>query len=734
MILLLIVVGPLLNDFELGVNEYQRGHYQTARAFFEAYRRETPDAGQVPEALYYLTRIAGHEGDFNRFWNLATSYLDIHRYAARREEVFNLLLQRLIEREAYWLAFSYIARYEYLAPDPLYLHRISLALAESVPTADSIWQVLPQDDSIRIIRAAHINSPEPRDAIFRLIPGFSGKLLRLENHLNAGDTLAAYFLYLETGRDSVPGALVYRFAKIARLFDRPRFEMMLAALRAAAGYENKTRLLERLEFGIDRDRVYPADAEETGIMNRIFNRDSVRRPLPETLDLPRRLAENPDTVAVLAAARAEFPGTYRLDSMWCRRLLDQGRLADAWAVIQPYARFWNTERFTRSVRARVRYQERRYEACLLDIVLSQDHYPPAKYLYAECLSALGHEAGPSYAEAAAAATDSALRFNAYKQYVENRYSRRDWPAIAALNAAVLNNDTTLLRRYATALVRTGQKIRADSVWRSVDSLFGIDYQDHYGEFLIEHRSFDQAAALYDSLAAGPAGLPDQVWFNRALVSFQAGVYDTALVRFRRFVRSYPSSSRYCPALFKLATIFHMAGDFDSAGFYYGRAARDTALQHDALQNQIISFKKAETWGEEIKAAQRFLPVALEAERPETYFELGYAYLRLGNYRRCIEYLERAVRAGAKPEFHYWLAEAYLGRGDFIRALYHYQVIVAKFPKDEMWGPTAEFKCGLALEFLDALEEARTLYAGIIKRRGAADVWGSEAAKRLELLK
>jgi TolA-binding protein len=161
---------------------------------------------------------------------------------------------------------------------------------------------------------------------------------------------------------------------------------------------------------------------------------------------------------------------------------------------------------------------------------------------------------------------------------------------------------------------------------------------------------------------------------------------------------------------------------------------DTPLRHDALKNCLIAYKKAESWPEVIGVGRKFLQVCADEERPEAAFEIGYAHLRSGNFRKSIGFFRTAVRADPKPEYHYWLAETYLGRGDFTRALYHYQAIVNKFSKDEMWGPTAEFKSGLALEFLDAIAEAKKLYEGIVKRRGAGDVWGAEAVKRLELLK
>jgi hypothetical protein len=56
-----------------------------------------------------------------------------------------------------------------------------------------------------------------------------------------------------------------------------------------------------------------------------------------------------------------------------------------------------------------------------------------------------------------------------------------------------------------------------------------------------------------------------------------------------------------------------------------------------------------------------------------------------------------------------------------------------FPKDEMWYPTSWFKSGLAMEMLGSVLEAKMVYSDMVKKRGDADVWGSEAKKRLEKL-
>jgi hypothetical protein len=51
----------------------------------------------------------------------------------------------------------------------------------------------------------------------------------------------------------------------------------------------------------------------------------------------------------------------------------------------------------------------------------------------------------------------------------------------------------------------------------------------------------------------------------------------------------------------------------------------------------------------------------------------------------------------------------------------------------MWTPTAEYKIGIAFELMDELEEAKRVYNGIVRRRGAQDTWGIEAQKRLETI-
>ncbi|UCG91769.1 MAG: tetratricopeptide repeat protein [candidate division WOR-3 bacterium] len=215
------------------------------------------------------------------------------------------------------------------------------------------------------------------------------------------------------------------------------------------------------------------------------------------------------------------------------------------------------------------------------------------------------------------------------------------------------------------------------------------------------------------------------------MAFLKGDVDTALLRLRSYVRNYKNEQNYHNALFKIATIHYSRQEFDSAGYYYGLASKDNRLQRDALRNQIICYKKSQNWQRAINAAWDILPLISIEEEAEIRFELGYAYLRDGKGGEAIKHLKRAVESVSTPEHLYWLAEAYLSKADFIRSLYQYQKIVHQFPHDEMWTPTAQYKSGIVLEFMDQFDESKKIYKQLINTRGLGDTWGAEAQKRLE---
>jgi TolA-binding protein len=227
---------------------------------------------------------------------------------------------------------------------------------------------------------------------------------------------------------------------------------------------------------------------------------------------------------------------------------------------------------------------------------------------------------------------------------------------------------------------------------------------------------------------------ESIRYKWALLPFVQGDHAIALDRFQSFIKDFSHGQYYYQACFKIATILYFDQSFKTAAEYYAIAAENDSLAFDALTNQMISAKKGAQWATAIEAGKKLIPMTSAGEMPGLLYDIGYAYLRSGRFRPAIEYLKQSVHAKAEPASIYWLAEAYFGRGDFIHGLYYYRRITDLFPNDEMWAPTAYYKTGLVLEFMDEAEEAVKVYEMIIGKRGIQDSWSLEAQRRLDDLR
>ena len=154
------------------------------------------------------------------------------------------------------------------------------------------------------------------------------------------------------------------------------------------------------------------------------------------------------------------------------------------------------------------------------------------------------------------------------------------------------NDTNLIKIYIKSLARTGKKVHADSIFHTYFSNIDYEVVNYYGEFLIDSKKYLQARNYYDSIVhTAGNNVVEKVYYNWALVPFLQGKIDTALVRFGFYIDNLRDAKNYYNALFKVATINYLQEDYDSAGYYYGLASKDSSLQHAALQNQLICYKK-----------------------------------------------------------------------------------------------------------------------------------------------
>lgn len=721
------------DDFFHGEQAFQKGEYKLAEIYFSHLLANEPFNEHIPDAVYYMAKIYEIQGNFADMVSHANRFLDDFRHDVRGKEIIQMVLLYLNDAEAYSIALEYIKRFDYLIDDPKVFERIGYGLFQQnrFLLADYILSLCTQTDSVKIIRVQMTDDQDKIMEIYGSIEGVKGFIYVTEFRLETGDTVSAFQSYKRIDRKQLQGHLLYRYAKLSKLFDRRELPEILEELMITPGFDKKAKLLDE-QFSF-QSLIIPDDQEELRLLIEHLGQDTVMTSLPDTVNIDSIM---PDSITEegLLFLHDTLGDYYFLDSLYCDFLISNSRISEAYTVIKPYLIYRNTQNFTRKVRALMSYTNGEYQLAAKDLILANVKHPLYRFILANSLTKLGFDAIAIYEDLLHVTSDSVFIFRVNKKLLDSYLSVGKYKSITTLDLQIFENDTSLVRIYAHSLAHIGKKHKADSLLSQYFLEPDYDYLNHYGENLIEGKKYKAAAVFYDSLTSlADKRLPGIIYYNWALIPFAKGQADTALYRFQLFFDDLKKDEIYAKTSFKIATIKYLNHEFDSAAHYYGLASKDDALRLDALQNQLICYKKYGNWPLVIETGRKILPLTSGDEEIEMQFEIGYGFLRSGRTREAVDYLTNAAKSKPSPEFYYWLAEAYVAKGDFSRALYQYLRIVDLFPNDEMWTPTAEYKSGVAFELMDELEEAKKVYNGIVRRRGAQDTWGIEAQKRLEII-
>lgn len=727
-------------DYDLGLEAYRRGNHGLARLYFEGVLRDPDQAHYSPDAVYHLALIHDARGEIIEFMDRVHQYLRDHAHGAHATELLAMLLQRLIDEGAYRLAARYVQQYEYLVGEGLNEPLVALGrglLGQGAHAqAGHILTLCGQSDTVKVLRAAAADVGV-RHEIYQTLSEPARSLYLAEHRLLVGDTVGAFMAFRSMVPKDLAAAALYRYARLALLFDRAAVPGYAARLRAAAPYRQKAVLLQAIADGepVRQPVPEPADAEEVSLCQRLYGAAYIAKEIPEEIDLKGEPADSGLTLERLRSLRRQYPGRFFLDSLYAWLLVEQGDHAAAATVVAPYLKYANTQAYARVLAGLHAFARHDHEAAARNVILSNRRDPRLLYVLAECLSATDHHAPDLFQPAMNLPDDPDLQARARRGYVLERYQAQAYGDICGLEPALLAGDTVLIRVYARSLARCGALARADSIARAHFSDPDPELLDLYGQFLIERKEYARAAAHYDSLAARePPFRHDGICYHGALIALLQGQMADALDRFREYAGLFPAGRHLHEVQFKIATLKFLVEEFDSAAVYYGLSAADPALAPDARENQLISYKKAGQWAMVIEAGRAMLSTARQEREADIRFEIGYASLRAGRANDAIEELQIAARLKPEPATFYWLGEAYLARADFAAAFHSFQQIIEAFANDEMWVPTAQYKTGVVLELLDERDAAREVYQRIVKTRGVNDPIGAEAEGRLKALK
>jgi TolA-binding protein len=732
--LILLLSSAEVSDFELGVRAYNKEQYSVAKAYFETVLAQDPHTEYRADILYYLVGIHTEARDIPAVLLVGSQFLSDYPHDKRSESILSALVQELTWKQSFGLIAEYIRKYDYLIMDQTMIEKTAgeLIARKQFAMAESLLHLCVPNDTVKLMLASATEDLSERQALYASVSGEKGKMYLMDFYLGQGDTLSAFEVFRGVHDDDVDDALLFRYACVSRLFDKESFIRAVGRMERNTQLRNKARLLRALETGQLDVLAPPLDAAESSLLFLYTRRDTVSRRPPEQVSIESVLTDSCTRTDINRVRRGIH--NYFLDSLYADMLLREGRTGDADDVVKRYFAYQNTVRFARRVHALYLYQRGAYDHAACNIILSRTRAPQWVYLLANSFKFLGRKADYLYRDVVSTSTDSALVDRAQRELMRIDFDMGAYDAVCAYGFETAQNDTQLIVLYAYSLARTGKYSDALSVLKQYSEDDSYSLNNYYGEYLIEKKKYSAARTHYDSIVVGANGrLPAPLVYNWALIPFLQGNVDTAMVRFQYYRKIAPRSKEFHQALFKIATLYYAQQEFDSAAYYYGLASEDDYLRADALLNQLVCFKKSSRWTDIINVSTLLLGHVPDEEKHTIAFELGYAYLRLGRVRQAVDFLKIAVTLRPTPEYHYWLAETYLGKGDFVRALYHYQKVVNAFAEDEMWTPTAQYKTGIVLEFLDEPDEARTVYEQIVRERGHSDTWGSEAQKRIDEL-
>ncbi|MEO0191112.1 MAG: tetratricopeptide repeat protein, partial [candidate division WOR-3 bacterium] len=720
------------SDFYTALKNYESGNYRLAQVFFENFINENPRDTLIPDANYYLLKIYDKKEDFLKFFTFCNTYLDSFKFHQKREEIFNLLIQKLITRKNYSLAFDYIKKYDYLHIDSNLLSEIVLNLGSQGYPLDELLRFAPDNDSLMILKALRKNNLDDRIKIFQNINGVKGKIYLIEHYLMKGDTIQGYLEYQKIAVDDISEDYLYHWAKFSIDFNLNDLFKIIKRMSGKEKLKEEIKILSIFTEHNLPESLSIKNKTDFQIIQKFLN---MRHISSEQLSKPpvidSFLTDTLDIENNISLLRKEYKKNFYLDSLYCEILLKKGKFEESYDIINEYLKFSETRNFARIIRALKLYNEKNYRDALKDLMLASFDNQYLKFIYSECLEYNNFNPEPIYEELSKTANDSLIKFKSFSNFIRYEFQQKKYSVIAKFKPDLFLIDTSLTRYYFLSLIYTDKKSIVESLYIKTFGTLDKEFYYAYLQNLMENNNLTKAQNLIDSLICLPEFTVDDTFnYYAGFIPFRKGDYKLAEARFTEFIKKFKNGRYYYSALFKIGTIKYLNQEFDSSAHYYNLAAFDSELKFDALKNQIIALKKAERWNDLIEIGKKIIEICPDSLKAEYYFETGYAYLRKGDGKSAIEYLKMATALKPSVDYYYWLGEAYMGKGDFMHALYHYQKIVSDFKKDKMWYPTALFKVGLALEMLDEIKEARSIYKRIINEFGSGDVWGAEARKRL----
>jgi TolA-binding protein len=305
----------------------------------------------------------------------------------------------------------------------------------------------------------------------------------------------------------------------------------------------------------------------------------------------------------------------------------------------------------------------------------------------------------------------------------------------------------ILAKQIVSYIRSGNKSLADK-WMSI---FNKNYkseinlrayfQFEFGNYYRSAKKYNQAVKYFKNVKSdySKSSYVDDAEYYLALTYIAVNRHEDALKILTEFPEKYPNSDNLGAVMNTLGGIYFRSEKYESAISSF-KSAMEKPLKADLRKQVMSNLIKAYTfvnfWDAALALAREYVETYPDAEDViDKKILIGRAYVYLNQVDLAVDLLKEVrliADSEREPEIQFYIGEAYFQTGQYENAIAEYVKIPLLSRKTKLqWEASALYYSGQAYEKLGRIEDAKRMYAEIVKRPGIDIVLKKEAQKRIK---
>ena len=309
------------------------------------------------------------------------------------------------------------------------------------------------------------------------------------------------------------------------------------------------------------------------------------------------------------------------------------------------------------------------------------------------------------------------------------------------------NKADILARQIVSYIRSGKKSSADK-WISIfnknyksKTNLRASFQFEFGNYNRATKNYNQAVKYFKNVKSdySKSTYVDDADYHLALTYIAVNRHEEAIEILTEFPKKYPDSDNLGAVLNTLGGIYFRSEKYESAITSF-KGALDQPLKPDLRRQVMSNLIKAYTfvnfWDAALALAREYIETYPEAEDAiDKKILIGRAYVYLNQVDLAVDLLKEVrliADSEREPEIQFYIGEAYFQTGQYENAIAEYVKIPLLSRKTKLqWEASALYYSGQAYEKLGRIDDAKRMYAEIVKRPGIDIVLKKEAQKRIK---